>query len=311
MNSSSDYHLVSVVVATYNGEKYLAEQLDSILNQSYPNMEVIAVDDCSTDNTLSILNNYAQKDQRLKVYANEENLGYVKNFEKGFKKSKGYYIAPSDQDDVWKDNKIEMLMRGMDDCEIVYCDSTFIDSSGQSLHKKLSDIKTLLSFDNCLAFAISNNPPGHAMMIKRELIEQCYPFPTMIPHDYWIGFLATCRQPIKFVDIPLVLYRQHTGNVFGAVKVLDGKRSKTRKSKKVKLALIRERMKLQYEKCPDDIWQKQVFKRLMESYETFGLYNNFKRMGLFFKYRKYILVNKKKSDFRKILFCTKMFFKIK
>ena len=311
MNTSSDYPLVSVVLATYNGERFLEEQLDSILNQTYTNLEVIAVDDCSTDNTLDMLQQYADKDKRLEIIINETNIGYVKNFEKGFKKSKGDFIAPSDQDDVWELNKIELLMRDIDSHEVIYSDSVFINSSGQSLHRKLSDIKTLMSFDNCLAFAISNNPPGHAMIVRRELLNQCYPFPAMIPHDYWLGFVATTRQAIKYVDLPLVNYRQHTGNVFGAVKATEGKRKKIKKDKKKKLVLIRERMNLQYEKCPEGIWQKQVFKQLLESYENFGLYNNLKRMGLFFRYRKYILINKKKSGFRKILFCIKMFFKIK
>ena len=312
MNSQAEYPLVSVVVATYNGERYLPEQLDSILNQSYANLEVIAVDDCSTDNTLSILINYAQKDKRLKVYANKENLGYVKNFEKGLKLATGSYIAPGDQDDIWKAEKIEVLLEHMGDHEVVYSNSELIDGNGASLHKKLSDIKRLLSFDDCLTYAIGNTAAGHAMLIKKELVDRCFPFPTMIPHDYWLGFVATCKHPIRFVDIPLVLYRQHTQNIFGAVKVAEGKRKKKKFSKQEKLQQVRERMRLLYEKCPSELTiQKKVYAELVGSYKSFSPVNNWRRMMLFFKHRDKILAFKNKPPFRKWLFCFKMFYKIK
>ena len=312
MNTLLNHPLVSVVIATYNGERFLAEQLESILNQTYTNIEVIAVDDCSIDSTAAILKNYAAQDSRIKVVVNEANIGYVRNFEKGLKLSFGNYIAPSDQDDIWKREKIEVLLGEMDGHEIVYSTSALIDSNGQSLHKKLSDIKRLLSFDNCLTYAIGNTAAGHAMLIKKELLERCYPFPTMIPHDYWLGFVATCRQPIKFFDMPLVLYRQHTANVFGAVKVAEGKRKKVKPAKAEKLLQIRERMRWLYAKCPNDlVMQKQVYCDLVDSYQDFSLSNNFKRMMIFFKHRDKILAFKNKPPFRKWLFCFKMFYKIK
>lgn len=312
MNTLLNNPLVSVVIATYNGERFLAEQLESILDQTYTNIEVIAVDDCSTDNTVAILKKYAAQDSRIKVVINEANIGYVRNFEKGLKLASGDYIAPSDQDDIWKKEKIEVLLGEIDGHDIVYSNSALIDSSGQSLHKKLSDIKRLLSFDDCLTYAIGNTAAGHAMLIKKELLERCYPFPTMIPHDYWLGFVATCRQPIKFFDMPLVLYRQHTANVFGAVKVAEGKRKKAKPAKAEKLLQIRERMRLLYEKCPNDlVMQKQVYRDLVDSYQDFSLSNNFKRMMIFFKHRDKILAFKNKPPFRKWLFCFKMFYKIK
>ena len=84
MNHQKENPLVSVVIATYNGEKFLAEQLDSIFNQSYKNIEVIAVDDASSDSTYNILKQYSLKYKNLKIFVNEKNLGYIKNFEKRF-----------------------------------------------------------------------------------------------------------------------------------------------------------------------------------------------------------------------------------
>lgn len=306
-----DFPLVSVVLAAYNGERFLEQQIDSILDQTYPNLELIIVDDCSSDNTPAILNKYVQRDTRVKVFANSQNLGYVRNFEKGLLLASGDYIAPSDQDDIWMDNKISLLMKEMGDHEIVYCNSELIDDNGNSLHKKLSDIKRLLSFDNCLNYAIGGTAPGHGMIVTKQLIGRCIPFPTMIPHDYWLAFVATCRMPIKFVDIPLVKYRQHTQNVFGAVKVAEGKRKKQKLNKEQNLSAIRERMRVLYEKCPLELKQKQVYKELLKSYQSFALINNINRMLLFFKHRHEILAYKNRSEFRKLLFCFKMFFKIK
>lgn len=312
MTALSAYPLISVVIATYNGEKYIDKQIESILQQTHPNLEIIVVDDCSTDNTLNILKQYAVKDSRIKIYRNDSNLGYVKNFEKGLQLATGDFIAPSDQDDVWLPNKLEVLLNNIDKHDIVYCNSELIDSTGNSLHKKLSDIKRLLSFDDCLTYAIGNTAAGHAMLIRKALVQKCFPFPVMIPHDYWLGFVATCSKPLKYIETPLVLYRQHTQNVFGAVKVAEGKRKKIKPSQQQKLQQIRERMRLLYEKCPADlVKQKNVYYHLNESYKDFSLPNNWKRMMLFFKHRQKILAFKNKPPFRKWLFCFKMFYKIK
>ena len=112
--------LVSVVMATYNGERFIAEQLESILTQTYSNLEIIIVDDRSTDQSYTILESYAAKDTRIRLFRNEQNLGYVKNFEKGLSLAGGVYIAPSDQDDIWLPHKITTLVNHINDNTIVY-----------------------------------------------------------------------------------------------------------------------------------------------------------------------------------------------
>jgi glycosyltransferase involved in cell wall biosynthesis len=304
--------LVSVVMCTYNGEKYLAEQLNSILEQTYPNIEVVIIDDCSTDNTLSIIRQYEALHSNIKIFVNQQNLGYVKNFEKGMMLATGSYIALSDQDDIWEKEKITVLVDEIEDYEIVYCNSLIIDEAGNSLNKKLFDKKRLPHFDNCLNFTIGNTPPGHAMLITKELTQRCFPFPDMIPHDRWLGFVAACKHPVKFVDMTMVKYRRHPQNVFGAVKTAGTKRIKKKSDKKEKLEQIRERMHLQYLKCPEQlVLQKKVLLDLDVSYTSFSLKNNFNRMMLFFWNRNEILAYKQKSNFRKWLFCLKMFYKIK
>jgi glycosyltransferase involved in cell wall biosynthesis len=307
--------LISVVVATYNGARFIGAQLDSILQQSYPNIEVIVVDDRSTDDTANILHAYAAQHSNIKVFMNAENLGYVKNFEKGMLLATGDFIAPSDQDDIWLPEKLTVLMRERGDHVIVYCNSELINDENQKIGKKLSDIKRLVSYDDCLTYAIGNAAAGHAMLFPRSLVANCVPLPTMIPHDYWLGFVATFISPLKYIDTPLVLYRQHNANVFGATKIksADGtipkrkKKTTTQENEEAK-----ERMRLLYEKCPDHlIEQKEVYRLLNKSYQDFSLSNNFLRMYLFFKYNKRIMAFKHRSLLRRWLFCLKMFIKIK
>ena len=102
--------LVSVVMATYNGDKFIRLQIESILNQSYSNLEIVVVDDASSDNTLTILQEYANADDRISIYPNDKNIGFVANFERGLMLVKGEYIALSDQDDIFDknfDSKVE------------------------------------------------------------------------------------------------------------------------------------------------------------------------------------------------------------
>lgn len=300
--------LVSVVIATYNGERFLQEQLDSIIQQTYPNIEIIAVDDCSTDNTASILGEYAAKYPNFTFVRNEQNIGYQKNFEKGFLLAKGEYIAPSDQDDIWLANKIEILVEAMDNYAIAYCDSAFINGDGRLLGQNMSDVKTLTDFDSPLMFAVGGSVPGHAMLITKKLMSDTMPFPdTVMPHDYWLAYVATFDNSLKFVNQALVHYRRHDTNIFGAIC----KKNQIRETSRQRVQKARKRVQLLYEKCPDNLPQeKEAYRKLLKSYESYSLTNNFTRMRLFFKYRKEFLSYKKHNEFRRLLYCIKIFFKI-
>src|SRR5882762_9584184 len=94
--------LVSIAICTYNGARFIRPLLQSITDQSYDDLEIIIVDDCSQDGTFDILNTFQEADRRVKLYRNEQNLGYVKNFEKAIDLCTGEYIALCDQDDIWQ-----------------------------------------------------------------------------------------------------------------------------------------------------------------------------------------------------------------
>ena len=314
MTSDNSTLLISVVIATYNGERFIGKQLDSILAQTYTNIELVVVDDCSTDSTVSILNEYASRFSNIHVYINEHNLGYVKNFEKGMLLAKGDFIAPSDQDDIWLPKKLEILMSEIGDNAIVYCNSELIDDEDNLVGRKLSEVKKLISFNDCLNYTVGNSAPGHGMLFPKKLVTDSVPLPTMIPHDYWLGFVATFYSQLKYIDQPLVLYRQHNANVFGAAKIKSADGTAPIRKKKTtaeEIELAKQRMQLMYKKCPADLAeQKNVFRLLNKSYRGFSLSNNWLRMVIFFRYNKTILAFKRRNLFRRWLYCLKMFVKI-
>jgi glycosyltransferase involved in cell wall biosynthesis len=301
MTGNKDAPLVSVVMATYNGERFLEAQLESVLNQSYPEIEIIVVDDGSNDSTPEILKKYAGRYSNIKLHFSHANLGYVKNFERGCRLATGAYISFCDQDDVWDYDKTTRLMNHLGDYPMIYCDDELADGALNSLHKKHSDLKKLQPFDNCLYFATDNCVGGHALIMKKEIFVQADPFPVEMPYDLWCAFVATFYGGIQYLDKPLVKWRQHDNNITTSAK-----------TKQIKLAETRKRMQLFYEYCkPAQEKEKHVLKKLLQSYQSYSLYNNILRMCLFFRYRKYLLGMKKRNAFRKFLFCLKMFYKIR
>jgi glycosyltransferase involved in cell wall biosynthesis len=301
--------LVSIVLATHNGEKFLREQLDSMANQTYPCLEIIIVDDCSTDSTIDIIRFFQQKHKNIKLYQNEKVLGPVKNFERGMRLSTGEYISLCDQDDVWMPEKIEKTMAVIGHSDMAYCDSVLIDENGNSLGKRMSDIKNLSSYTDCLAFSIGNVVSGHAVVFSRRLLATALPLPREIIHDWWLAFRAVQFSEIRFTNEVLVQFRQHSDNYIGAVDVKNRKRKK--ESNVSRTRKIRLRMQMFSGNCAQgNLEEKLVLQKLAASYGSFSLLNNFKRMIIFFRYRKRLCATKKRSAFRTWLFCCKMFFKI-
>jgi len=299
---------VAVVVATYNGSAYLLAQLESIVQQTHKPTQIIIIDDASSDDTLLVANNFAAHHPEVMVLQNETRLGYIKNFEKGMLLANACYVALSDQDDIWVPHKIEVLIHAIGDQMLAYSDSELIDANGQLLNQKMSSIKNQLAYHTPIMYAIGAWAPGHAMLFKKELIDKAAPFPTLVTHDFWLGFVATCYSTVVYVNEPLVHYRQHTQNAIGA----DTKKNKTASlTMAQKKQNARARMQLLYNKVKatghaDSI----VFEKINDSYSSFSLSNNAKRAKLFYDYRNLILAYKKKSTLLKVLFAVKMFFKI-
>jgi glycosyltransferase involved in cell wall biosynthesis len=204
-----DLPLISVALCTYDGERFLREQLDSILAQDYPRLEVVAVDDASRDGTHALLLSYAARDPRLRVHRNPSNLGLVRNFESAFRLCRGDLIAPCDQDDVWLPAKLSAMQATLGDAPAVYCDSEIIDESGRPQQRRMSARFRMSAVDDPASFLLVNCISGHALLFRRELLRQALPIPEGVLHDWWLGFAACCAGRIEFCDRVLVRYRHH------------------------------------------------------------------------------------------------------
>lgn len=207
--------LVSVAMTTYNGATYLRQQLDSIFNQTYPNIEVVVSDDCSSDGTVGILEEYGD----LKVTVNDENLGFVKNFEKALSACCGDYVALADQDDLWRPEKIEVLVEKIGDCSLICSDADLIDGKGAQFGPSFMELSGFRAesgrpFESLL---FNNFVTGCTTLCTRELVEKALPFPEhLLYHDWWLGLLATRMGGIEYLPDRLIQYRQHSLNRIGA-----------------------------------------------------------------------------------------------
>lgn len=203
---------VSVAVATYNGEDYIKEQLESILINLEENDEVIISDDGSTDGTLDIVKKI--NDKRISVIAGPKK-GVIKNFENAIKKCKGKYIFLSDQDDIWMKNKVNEICNIFEnekvrcivhDAEIVNEDATEIIN--------MSYFKFRNTKPGKLRNFIKPSYLGCCMAFNKEMCKYLLPFPEGIEmHDRWIGSICDVFDTVKFYEKKLIKYRRHKNNV--------------------------------------------------------------------------------------------------
>jgi len=211
---------ISIAMCTYNGERFIKEQLDSILNQSYKNLEIIITDDKSTDKTIDIIKKYQLADDRIKLYQNEKNLGFVKNFEKAISLCSGNYIALSDQDDIWKNNKIEVFLEKIKNNLLIYSDAELIDEFSNKSNKQLIRPHINLVSGKCnKAFLFYNCASGNTMMFKKELVKYILPIPKEFSfHDIWIAFIASTLGTITYTEESMTYYRRYNEQVTRTVE---------------------------------------------------------------------------------------------
>lgn len=218
MNSNNE--MVSVVMSTYNGSLHVAEQIESIINQTYSNLEIILSDDASTDNTFEILKSYAQKDKRIIAYQRKENVMYNINFSDACSKATGAYIAISDQDDVWEPDKIEKQLNKIKEDPknvLVHCISARFEERSQP-HLRSIKKMNFFSGNDIKSFYLANYVLGHTMMFRKSLLDGALPFPPNVYYDWWLAAFACTLGNIEFVDEILVWHRMHETNATGAAK---------------------------------------------------------------------------------------------
>lgn len=215
---------VDILLTTYNTKiEYLRKQIDSILNQTYKNFTLIISDDCSPNEEVRIvLKEYEKKDNRIKLYFQEKNLGYTKNFEFVLTKSTAEYIAFSDHDDIWYPNKIEESLKMLKEknVDLVYCDAKQIDENGNILHESYLRYKNMPilneeKYKKILPFA-RHIAIGCSQLFTKTVKEKMLPFTeNTIAHDWHSVYIADKLKGIYCIDKPLFKYRLHGNNTFG------------------------------------------------------------------------------------------------
>ncbi|WP_229369992.1 glycosyltransferase family 2 protein [Fibrivirga algicola] len=197
-------------MACYNGEQSIKRQIDSILIQLEIDDELIISDDGSTDNTLSIVGSF--RDGRIKVITNNGLKGPVGNFQNALNEASGNFIFLSDQDDIWRPDKVKVMSERLNLADLVLSDCRIVDQNlKQIIASFFSFRKSRPGFMHNL---YKNSYIGCCMAFRREILEYVLPFPKHIHmHDWWIGLLVELKGSVNFIDLPLIDYVRHGNNV--------------------------------------------------------------------------------------------------
>ncbi|MDA6068804.1 glycosyltransferase family 2 protein [Flavobacterium sp. AC] len=200
--------MVSVCIATYNGGKYIKEQLDSILIQLADSDEVIISDDYSTDDTLSVIK--ALNDSRIRIFSNSLKKGVNHNFENAIKNANGDLIFLADQDDIWLSNKIEICVKELIEYDLVVSNCKVVDESENIIEKSYFNV--VKSGKGFFKNFYKSTYLGCCLAFKKEILKDVLPMPSnlLLFHDWWFGFISELCYKVKFIDTPCMLYRRHT-----------------------------------------------------------------------------------------------------
>lgn len=246
----------SIAMTTYNGERYLLEQLESFACQTQLPDELIVCDDGSTDATVDIIRQFSVSATfSVKLYINEQNLGSTKNFEKAIRQCSGEIIFLSDQDDVWRADKLAWMSRLFEECPdtgAIFSDANVVDSSLQSLGYRLWGSvgfnrvkqKRMSTGESVNVLLKANVVTGATMAFRAKFIPDILPIPKIWIHDGWIALLVAASSEIQLITEPLLLYRQHLNNQIGGVRktLLDRMKIVKRTNTKVYLDLAEQYM---------------------------------------------------------------------
>jgi len=214
--------MISVCMATYNGEKYIEEQVKSILPQLAQEDELIVSDDGSTDDTIKILENFG--DRRIKIFNHSRNLNNkhlfypsTKNFENALSKAKGDYIFLSDQDDIWMPDKVQITLPFLKENDNLVVSDAWIMNENLEEQEKLS--KYMPYKKGYFRNLFKCTTQGCRIAFTKNIKDFCLPFPNgVIIHDFWIRQLVELKFKVSYIPEPLIFYRQHSNNLSKIVK---------------------------------------------------------------------------------------------
>ena len=227
-------YMIDILMSTYNGATFLHQQINSILNQTYTNWRLIIRDDGSSDTTKTIIENYAlsHPDKIIIGDKNTPNLGSTKSFERLLYFVESDYFMFSDQDDIWRADKIENTLLEMNRIETLYgknipimvcSDAQCIDTNGNmicpSFFLSQKFIDTTKRDIDLLAL---NVVQGSTALMNRKVLDYVRPFPKYVIHDQWIAVITAHYGKVSYLHEQLLLYRQHGHNVLGALNIGTG-----------------------------------------------------------------------------------------
>lgn len=239
---------VSVVMCTYNGARYVKEQINSIINQTRRVDEIIISDDNSKDETLDIVKPLVDASGiKYRIITNIPGKGVARNFLDAMKQSTGDYIFTADQDDIWKENKVEVFLEKINQTKklLYFSDGDLVDANaellGVSLWSTLNINYKILSAEG-IEKTILNRcvVTGSAMAVSRQLVEMIDCIPDSWLHDGWFAIVATCNHSIEPINLCTYYYRQHGNNVVGAQELTLRRRIKSWIANISKQTLLRE-----------------------------------------------------------------------
>lgn len=202
---------ISVCIATYNGGKYIKEQIESILPQLGSDDEIIISDDCSTDDTIGIIKKIS--DSRIKLFFNIEK-GYTSNFENALKQVKGDVVFLCDQDDIWLPNKVEVCLKELKTNDLVVSDCKIIDAKNNIISDSYYQLRNVR--DTFLGNMIKFSYLGCCLAFRANILDKAIPFPSnrqLCTHDNWLFLVGSCFYKHKVLNDKLIYYRRHEGNV--------------------------------------------------------------------------------------------------
>ncbi len=216
------FGLISIIMAAYNAENTIEDAICSVLRQTYPDLELLVINDCSKDKTSEIVSNYVAKDNRVRLITNRKNIGVSYTRKHGLEEAKGSWIAILDSDDAWDPEKLEkqIELQRKTEADLLYTGSAFIDVDGNRINWNLH-VPTEISYGRLLKQNILSNSSS---LVRRELYAKYYAIGDGMHEDFaiWLGILKTGRKAFG-VDEPLLTYRitksSKTGNKIKAAKM--------------------------------------------------------------------------------------------
>ena len=220
--TSRDFGLVSVIMAAYNAEKTIEQSINSVLNQTYPAVELLVVDDYSQDRTVKLVENIMARDNRVRLIYNKENSGVSYTRKHGLEEAKGAWIAILDSDDIWAPEKLEkqIILQKKMNADLLFTGSAFMDSDGQPIDWYLH-APSEVTYRHLLKQNVLSNSSS---LVRKELYEKYYAVGDGMHEDFavWLGILKEGKKAYG-VDEPLLTYRiaksSKSGNKIKAAKM--------------------------------------------------------------------------------------------